>query len=176
MGPRRGGTFVTKKVTSSVARIVAGKQDRLVLGNLDSKRDWGHAKDYVKGMWLMLQKEMPEDFVIATSKQYSVRDLVSLCFEMVDQPIVWRGKGISEEGVDALAGKVLVQVSEKYFRPTEVDTLLGDPSKAQRELGWKPDYSFKELVYEMLEYDFKQVGLDLPARAKDVRSREDSYC
>merc|ERR1712176_477057 len=138
--PRRGGTFVTKKVTSSVARIVAGKQDKIVLGNLDSKRDWGHAKDYVKAMWMMLQTEQPEDYVVATSKQYSVRQLVTLSFEFMGKKIVWRGSGVSEEGVDE-TGKVLVQVSPKYFRPTEVETLLGDASKAKKELGWSPKTS-----------------------------------
>merc|ERR1712050_507744 len=160
--PRRGGTFVTKKVTSNVAQIMAGRRDRIMLGNLDSKRDWGHAKDYVRMMWMMLQQEKPEDFVVATNKQYSVRDLCSLCFEMVGRPITWRGSGIEEEGVDIKTGQVLVQVSPKYFRPTEVETLLGDPKKAREELGWTPEIPFKELVHEMLEYDMKQCGLSLP--------------
>merc|ERR1712110_514180 len=114
--PRRGGTFVTKKVTSTVARIAAKMQSKLVLGNLDSKRDWGHARDYVKMMWMMLQAEKPEDYVISTSKQYSVRQLVTLCFEMIGIEIAWRGTGISEEGVNVKTGDVLVQVSPKYFR------------------------------------------------------------
>merc|ERR1719460_2937820 len=125
--PRRGGTFVTKKVTATVARIMAGRQKRLVLGNLDSLRDWGHARDYVKQMWLMLQADTPEDFVVATGVQYSVRDLVSLCFEMSGRPVTFRGEGVLEEGIDTKSGEVLVQVSEKYFRPAEVETLLGDP-------------------------------------------------
>merc|ERR1712048_259218 len=128
--PRRGGTFVTKKVTSCVARIAAQKQKTLVLGNLDSKRDWGHARDYIKAMWMMLQVDKPEDYVVATSKQYSVRQLVTVCFEMMGKKITWRGEGISEEGVDAKTGDVLVQVSPKYFRPTEVETLLGAATKA----------------------------------------------
>lgn len=173
--PRRGGTFVTKKVTANVAHIIAGKRDRILLGNLDSKRDWGHAKDYVKAMWMMLQTEKPEDFVIATNKQYSVRDLVTLCFEMVGRPVVWRGSGLEEEGVDQKTGEVLVQVSPRYFRPTEVETLLGDPTKAREKLGWTPDTSFKALVYEMLEYDLKQVGLDLPPVAKEVLARQDQF-
>lgn len=160
--PRRGGTFVTKKVTANVAQVVAGTRSRILLGNLDSKRDWGHAKDYVRMMWMMLQCEKPDDFVVATNKQYSVRDLVTLCFEMVGRPLIWRGQGLQEEGVDEKTGHVVVQVSEKYFRPTEVETLLGDPAKARAKLGWKPEISFKELIYEMLDYDMKQVGLALP--------------
>merc|ERR1712050_701602 len=124
--PRRGGTFVTKKVTSSVARITAGRQSKLVLGNLDSKRDWGHAKDYVRGMWMMLQQKKPDDYVLATGKQYSVRQLVTLCFELVGVKIDWKGKDASEVGINE-KGQILVQVSEKYYRPTEVETLLGDP-------------------------------------------------
>merc|ERR1712113_346387 len=136
-------------------------------GNLDSKRDWGHARDYVYGMWLMLQQEKPDDFVVATNKQYSVRDLVTLCFEMVGRPVLWRGSGLSEEGIDEKTGQVLVQVSPKYFRPTEVETLLGDATKAKNVLGWTAEPSFKALVYEMLEYDMKQSGLDLPPCAAE---------
>merc|ERR1712083_435003 len=174
--PRRGGTFVTKKVTASVAHIMAGRKDRILLGNLDSKRDWGHAKDYVRMMWMMLQQEKPDDFVVATNKQYSVRDLVTLCFEMVGRPVTWRGKGLEEEGVDAKTGQVLVQVSPKYFRPTEVDTLLGDPAKAKKILGWEPEITFKQLVHEMLEYDMKQSGLELPPGAEEILRRTDQYC
>jgi GDPmannose 4,6-dehydratase len=174
--PRRGGTFVTKKVTSTVARMMAGRQDKLVLGNLDSLRDWGHARDYVKQMWLMLQAEEPEDFVVATGVQYSVRDLCSLCFEMAGRPISFRGEGISEEGVCKKTGNVLISVSEKYFRPTEVETLLGDPAKAKAKLGWVPETSFKELVYEMLESDFLQNGIALPAIAKSIVDRKDHFC
>merc|ERR1712060_205443 len=135
--PRRGGTFVTKKVTANVAQIVAGQRERILLGNLDSKRDWGHAKDYVRMMWMMLQQEKPDDFVVATNKQYSVRDLVTLCFEMVGRQITWRGTGLGEEGIDEKSGEVVVKVSPKYFRPTEVETLLGDPTKAREAMGWK---------------------------------------
>jgi len=173
--PRRGGTFVTKKVTSCVARIAAKKQETLVLGNLDSKRDWGHARDYVKAMWMMLQAETPEDFVVATSKQYSVRQLVTLCFEMIGTKITWRGSGISEEGVDE-NGTVRVQVSPKYFRPTEVETLLGDATKAKTKLGWTPDTSFKELVHEMMEFDMQQLGIELPRCASEILKRDDEYC
>jgi len=174
--PRRGGTFVTKKVTSNIAQIIAGTRQRLVLGNLDSKRDWGHAKDYVRMMWMMLQQDNSDDFVVATNKQYSVRDLVTLCFEMVGKTVAWRGTGVEEEGLDEKSGEVLVQVSPKYFRPTEVETLLGDPKKAKEKLGWKPEISFKELVHEMMEYDMKQVGLQLPAVAAEIMKRQDQYC
>lgn len=169
--PRRGGTFVTKKVTTSVARMQAGAQDKLVLGNLDAKRDWGHARDYVEAMWLMLQQTDPKDFVIATSKQYSVRELVTLCFEMVGKKVEWRGSGVDEEGVDAATGKVLVQVSPKYFRPTEVETLLGDATLAKKHLGWTPKISFPELVYDMMKYDFEKVGIELPGVAQEVLKR-----
>lgn len=175
--PRRGGTFVTKKVTSNVAQIVAGQRDKILLGNLDSLRDWGHARDYVRAMWMMLQKDAPDDYVVATNKQYSVRQLCSLCFEMVGRPLVWRGKGLSEEGVEEATGQVLVQVSEKYFRPAEVETLLGDMTKLKTETGWTPDTSFKDLVYEMLEYDLAQNGQKMPTGAKAVRERaNDEYC
>jgi GDPmannose 4,6-dehydratase len=174
--PRRGGTFVTKKVTSTVARIMAGRQEKLVLGNMDSLRDWGHARDYVKQMWLMLQAKVPEDFVVATGVQYSVRDLCSLCFEMAGRPVEFRGEGVSEEGVEVKTGKVLISVSEKYFRPTEVETLLGDPAKAKEKLGWVPETSFKELVHEMLEHDFAANGLTLPAEARGIVERKDKFC
>eukprot|EP00928_Gymnodinium_smaydae_P003428 TRINITY_DN1122_c0_g1_i2.p2 TRINITY_DN1122_c0_g1~~TRINITY_DN1122_c0_g1_i2.p2 ORF type:complete len:380 (-),score=80.81 TRINITY_DN1122_c0_g1_i2:214-1284(-) len=174
--PRRGGTFVTKKVTASVARIAAGKQKTLVLGNLDSKRDWGHAKDYVRMMWMMLQQDSPDDFVVATNKQYSVRQLCTLCFEMVGKKVTWRGEGVTEEGVDAETGDVLVQVSEKYFRPTEVETLLGNPKKAKDKLGWEPQISFKELVYDMMKYDLHQVGIEMTADVDKIMRRDDEYC
>merc|ERR1712125_24422 len=141
----------------------------------DSKRDWGHAKDYVRMMWMMLQQDAPDDFVVATNKQYSVRDLCSLCFEMVGRPVIWRGKGLEEEGVDPKTGQVLVQVSEKYFRPTEVETLLGDPAKAKAKLGWVPETSFKELVYDMLSHDFVQNGITLSNAAKDIVARKDQF-
>jgi len=174
--PRRGGTFVTKKVTTSVARIKAGRQDKLVLGNIDSLRDWGHARDYVKGMWMMLQQDTPDDYVLATNKQYSVRQFVSLSFELVDVIIEWRGEGVSEVGVDKATNKVLVEISPKYFRPTEVETLLGDPAKAKKHIGWEPETSFKQLVYEMMESDLKQNGLELAPGAKAILDRKDDYC
>jgi len=174
--PRRGGTFVTKKVTMAVARIKAGRQEKLVMGNIDSLRDWGHARDYVKGMYLMLQQEKPDDFVLATGKQYTVRQFMTLAFEMVGIHVEWRGEGVSETGADKATNKVLVEISEKYFRPTEVETLLGDPAKAKKILGWEPETSFKALVYEMMDYDLKQNGLELPAEAASIRDRKDDYC
>lgn len=175
--PRRGGTFVTKKVTTNCAQIIAGRRDRIVLGNLDSLRDWGHARDYVKAMWMMMQQEKPDDYVVATNRQYSVRQLCTLCWEMCGKKITWRGKGLEEEGVDEKTGQVLVQVSEKYFRPAEVETLLGDMTKLKTETGWNPDTSFKALIHEMLEYDFGQNGLELPEVSKAVRDRQgDEYC
>mmetsp|Transcript_43853 Transcript_43853/g.91274 ORF Transcript_43853/g.91274 Transcript_43853/m.91274 type:complete len:357 (+) Transcript_43853:70-1140(+) len=174
--PRRGGTFVTKKVTNNVAEIMAGRRDRIVLGNLDSKRDWGHAKDYVRMMWMMLQQAVPTDFVVATNKQYSVRELCTLCFELVGRSVVWRGSGLEEEGIDENSGQVLVQVSPKYFRPTEVETLLGDATKAKEKLGWTPEISFKQLIYEMMECDMKQLGLELPSSAAEILKRKDQYC
>jgi len=175
--PRRGGTFVTKKVTANVAQIVAGQRDKILLGNLDSLRDWGHARDYVKAMYMMMQKETPDDYVVATGQQFSVRQLCSLCFELIGRPVVWRGKGLSEEGVDQKTGQVLVQVSEKYFRPAEVETLLGDMTKLKTETGWVPETSFKALIYEMLEYDLIQCGQQIPAGAKEIRDRKgDEYC
>jgi GDPmannose 4,6-dehydratase len=173
--PRRGGTFVTKKVTATVAAICAGKANRLVLGNMDSLRDWGHARDYVNAMWRMLQVDTPEDFVCATGKQYSVRQLVTVCFEMMGKKITWRGKDVSEEGVDE-KGDVLVSVSEKYFRPTEVETLLGDPAKMKAKLNWVPETSFKGLVYDMMQYDCQKVGIELPDSAQAIVDRVDEYC
>merc|ERR1711976_656841 len=147
------------------------------MGNIDSKRDWGHAKDYLKAMWMMLQGEAPEDFVVATCKQYSVRQLITLCFEMMGKKIEWRGEGLSEEGVESETNKVLVQISPKYFRPTEVETLLGDPAKAKKELGWEPDHSFKALIFDMMDNDMKQNGLVLSDKAAAIRDREgDEYC
>jgi len=166
---------VTKKVTATVAAIMAGKAEKLVLGNIDSKRDWGHARDYVKAMWMMLQVDTPEDFVCATSKQYSVRQLVTVCFEMMGKTITWRGSGVSEEGIDE-TGKVLVQISPKYFRPTEVETLLGDPAKMKAKLGWVPETSFKALVYDMMQYDCQKVGIEVPAAAEAIVDRDDEYC
>jgi GDPmannose 4,6-dehydratase len=156
--PRRGETFVTKKITKAVARIHQGRQNILKLGNLDAKRDWGHAKDFVYAQWLMLQEDKPQDFVIATGETYTVREFVETAFGEVDIEIEWQGSGINEKGVDKSSGKTLVEVDEKYFRPAEVELLLGDPRKAEKELGWKRKISFKELVAEMVRYDIENEG------------------
>ncbi len=153
--PIRGETFVTRKITRAVARIKLGLQDKLYLGNLDSKRDWGHAKDYVKMQWLMLQQDEPEDFCISTGVQHSVRDFVDAAFDEVGISVRWEGSGIDEQGIDEKTGKVLVQVDPRYFRPTEVETLLGDSSKAEQKLGWKPEISLGEMVAEMVREDLK---------------------
>ncbi len=153
--PRRGETFVTKKITQAVARIYKGKQDVLKLGNLDAKRDWGHAKDFVYAQWLMLQQETPKDYVIATGETHTVREFAELAFKEVGINIDWQGSGINEKGVDKKTGKVRVEVDKRYFRPAEVELLLGDPSKAEKELGWKRTISFEELVSKMVQYDLK---------------------
>lgn len=150
--PRRGETFVTRKITRGLSRISVGEQDVLYLGNLDAKRDWGHAKDYVEAMWLMLQQEDADDYVIATGKQYSVRDFVNEASPYFGMNIVWEGEGLDERGVDKTTGRTIVKVDSKYFRPAEVETLLGDASKAKEKLGWEPKISFKELVEDMCIY------------------------
>lgn len=157
--PLRGENFVTRKITRALARIKLGLQDRLYLGNLDAKRDWGHAKDYVEMQWLMLQQNAPEDFVIATGVQYSVRDFVTAAAAEVALDIRWESEGINEKGYDQ-DGRCLVSVDERYFRPTEVETLLGDPSKAKAKLGWSPRISFDELVSEMVSEDLRAAERD----------------
>lgn len=157
---RRGETFVTRKITLAAANIAAGKQDKLYLGNLDALRDWGYAKDYVECMWLILQHHTPEDFVIATGEQYSVRDFCTLSFKYAGIELEWHGKGIDEKGVDKKTGKTLVEISPEFFRPTDVVTLLGDPTKAKQVLGWNPrKTSFEELVKIMTEHDLKNTML-----------------
>ena len=151
--PRRGETFVTKKITKAVARISQGKQRELLLGNLESKRDWGHAKDYVEAIWLMMQQDNPKDYVIATGKSFSVRDFVNIAFLEVGINIAWEGVGLDEVGKDSNTGKVLVRIDKKYFRPSEVELLLGDPSKAEKELGWKAKITLQEMIAEMVQYD-----------------------
>jgi GDPmannose 4,6-dehydratase len=157
--PVRGETFVTRKVTRAMARIKLGLQDCLYLGNLDAKRDWGHAKDYVEMMWLMLQQKEAEDFVIATGEQHSVREFVEAAANEVGIKVEWKGKGVGEKGYDA-AGRCIVAVDPRYFRPTEVETLLGDPAKAKRKLGWSPKIRFSELVAEMMREDLKAAERD----------------
>ena len=151
--PRRGHNFVTRKVTIALGNIINGKQDKLVLGNINSLRDWGHAKDYVEGMWLMLQKDTPEDYILSTNEYHSVREFVEKSFAMKDFNIKWKGEGINEIGYDEKTGKELIIISEKYFRPSEVDELLGDSTKAKTELGWSPKHTFDELVREMVDAD-----------------------
>ncbi|SDN36102.1 GDP-mannose 4,6-dehydratase [Afipia sp. GAS231] len=151
--PIRGETFVTRKITRGVARIEAGLEESLYLGNLEAKRDWGHARDYVEGMHKILQAEAPEDFVLATGETHSVREFVELAFAEVGRRIEWRGKGVEETGVECKSGKTLVRIDPTYFRPTEVDLLIGDASKAHRKLGWKPKTTFAELVREMVIAD-----------------------
>ncbi|MBD3231376.1 GDP-mannose 4,6-dehydratase [Candidatus Dependentiae bacterium] len=159
--PRRGETFVTRKITMAVANIKYGLQDKIFLGNLDAKRDWGYAKEYVEAMWLMLQQDKPKDFVISTGVAYSVRDFVQEAFRQIGLSINWAGSGIKEKGIDSKSGKVLVEVDPKYFRPTEVDLLIGDPSKAKKELGWMTKMSFQELVQLMVGEDLKLVAKKL---------------
>ena len=158
--PIRGETFVTRKITRALARINLGLQDRLFLGNLDAKRDWGHARDYVRMQWLMLQQEKPDDFVIATGKQYSVRDFVTLAAKELNIDIDWQGKGLDEKGYDSKTGKLIVEVDPNYFRPTEVATLLGNPAKAKEKLGWTPEISLEEMVAEMVKKDLVQAQKD----------------
>ena len=156
---RRGETFVTRKITLAVARIAAGQQDKLYLGNLDALRDWGYARDYVECMWLMLQHDQPEDFVIATGEQHSVREFTERAFAHVGIELRWQGEGVQEQGIDQATGRVLVEVDPKYFRPAEVETLLGDPTKAKTLLGWNPQKtSFEELVRLMVEHDVQYVA------------------
>ena len=156
--PVRGETFVTRKITRALTRIKLGLQKTLYLGNLDAMRDWGHAKDYVEVQWLMLQQKTPEDFVISTGQQYSVRDFVNIAAKELGYKIIWKGKGKNEKGL--VDGKVIVKVDKNYFRPTEVETLLGDASKAKRKLGWEPKISFKKLVSEMVREDLKLAQSD----------------
>ena len=147
--PRRGETFVTRKITRGLSRISVGMQDCLYLGNLNAKRDWGHAKDFVRAMWMMLQQDKPEDYVIATGKQYSVKEFVNAAGPYFGLHINWEGEGLDEVGIEKFSGRPIIRVDSKYFRPTEVETLLGDASKAKNELGWEPEISFEQLVEDM---------------------------
>jgi GDPmannose 4,6-dehydratase len=168
--PVRGETFVTRKITRALARIKLGLQDALFLGNLNSLRDWGHAKDYVRMQWLMLQQEQPEDFVIATGRQHSVREFVEIAAEELGMSIVWQGSGLDEVGIERKSGKTIVRVDPRYFRPTEVETLLGDPSKAKEKLGWEPKISFEDMVREMIVEDLKLAERDQVVRQKGYRA------
>jgi GDPmannose 4,6-dehydratase len=151
--PLRGETFVSRKITRALSRISVGLQDTLHLGNLDARRDWGHARDYVRAQWLMLQQPEPEDYVVATGQQHSVRDFVVTAGRLLGMDIEWRGQGVEEVGVDRSSGRAIVRVDPRYFRPTEVDALLGDPSKIRDKLGWQPEVTFDALVREMIEAD-----------------------
>jgi GDPmannose 4,6-dehydratase len=166
--PLRGETFVSRKITRALTRIHLGLQETLHLGNLDSRRDWGHARDYVRAQWLMLQQPTPEDFVIATGKQHSVRDFVAAAGARLGMRIDWKGSGVEEEGIDKKTGRTLVRVDPRYFRPTEVESLLGDPSKAQQKLGWVAEITFDQLVTEM-------VAADLDAAKRDAMISKEGY-
>ena len=156
--PIRGETFVTRKITRAVAGIHLGVQKTLYIGNLDARRDWGHARDYVEGMWRIVQQDVPDDYVLATGEAHSVRELVELAFARVRREVVWQGKGIEEIGIDRATGETVVKIDSRYFRPTEVDVLLGDPSKARRVLGWKHAVTFSELVAEMVSSDLETIA------------------
>jgi GDPmannose 4,6-dehydratase len=155
--PLRGETFVTRKITIGLSKIKLGLQKVLELGNLEAKRDWGHAQDYVEAMWLMLQQKKPRDYVISTGRQYSVKDFINISAEILNIPIIWKGKGLDEVGINKDNNRVIIKINKEYFRPTEVETLLGDSNKAKKELKWKPKISFKNLVKEMTLADFNNL-------------------
>ena len=168
--PLRGETFVTRKITRALARIKLGLQERVYLGNLDALRDWGHARDYVEAQWLMLQQDQPDDFVIATGRQYSVREFVARAAAHLGMDVAWQGEGVDEQGIDTASGQCIVAVDSRYFRPTEVETLLGDPSKAREKLGWVAKTSFDRLVEEMVVEDLKLAERDHLVNAAGYRS------
>jgi GDPmannose 4,6-dehydratase len=158
--PRRGETFVTKKITAAFAKIKLDKQEKLYLGNLDAKRDWGYAKEYVEAMWLMLQQDKPDDYLIATGETHSVREFVEKVAVLLGYNLIWQGSGLDEKGIDKKTGKILVAIDPYYYRPTEVDLLLGDASKAKKVLGWEPKVKFGELAKMMLEAEFESRGFN----------------
>ena len=159
--PRRGETFVTRKITRAASRIKLGIQDKIYLGNLDSKRDWGHAKDYVRAMYLMLQQKEAQDYVISSGKQYSVRKFCELAFKELDIEIEWKDSGVDEKGINKKTNKIIIEVHSEYFRPTEVDSLLGDNTKAKKELNWKPKISFNEMIKEMINHDLEEAKKEI---------------
>ena len=161
---RRGIEFVTRKITDAVARIKLGVQDHVELGNMDSKRDWGHSKDYVRAMWLMLQQDTPDDYVIATNETRTVREFVETAFKHVGIDVEWQGEGVDEIGIDKATGKTIVKVNKKFFRPAEVDILLGNPAKAEEKLGWKREISFSELVERMVKNDLELVKNEIKVK------------
>jgi GDPmannose 4,6-dehydratase len=165
-GPTRGETFVTRKITRAAAAIELGLQDKLYLGNLDAVRDWGHARDYVEGMWMIVQQDEPDDYVLATGERHSVREFVEKAFACVGRTIEWRGSGINEKGIEARSGKALIEVDARYFRPTEVDILVGDPSKAQKRLGWRHKTSFDDMVKEMVAADLVTVRWETERKSR----------
>ncbi len=161
---RRGKTFVTRKITRGLSRIKLGVDEKLYLGNLNAKRDWGHAEDFVEAMWLVLQQEEPEDYLIATGESHSVREFVELSAKMLGFDLIWEGEGVNEKGIDKNTGQVIIEIDPKYFRPTEVDFLLGDPTKAKEKLGWQPKIKFRELVSRMIKHDLHQEAIALQGK------------
>lgn len=161
---RRGKEFVTRKITDAVARIKLGILDHMELGNMDSKRDWGHSKDYVKAMWLMLQQDVPDDYVIATNETRTVREFVEAAFHYAGITVEWHGTGVDEIGIDKSTGKIIVSINKKFFRPAEVDILIGDPSKAEKELGWKREITFADLVKRMVDNDFSLISKEIKSK------------
>jgi len=175
--PRRGETFVTRKITRAASRISLGLQDKLYLGNLNAKRDWGHSKDSVEAMWLMLQQPKPDDYIIATGKQHSVRDFCQLAFKELNIDLEWQGEGINEKGIDKKTGKTIIEVDSRYFRPAEVESLLGDSTKAREKLGWKPKTTFQELIKEMVQFDLEEAKKDIHLKngGFKIKNSEDNY-
>ena len=167
--PIRGETFVTRKITRAAARISLGLQEKLYLGNLDSKRDWGHAKDYVVGMWLILQQQEPEDFVLATGETHTVKEFVELAFKEVSINLEWSGSGVNEKGINKKTGEIIVEVDPRYFRPTEVDILLGDPTKAREKLGWRHKETLHDLVKDMIKNDVMEAKKDSVLKEEGFR-------
>ena len=157
--PRRGKTFVTKKITEGLVDIILGKKDKIFLGNLDSKRDWGYAKDYIEAMWLMLQEEKPDDYVIATGETHSVREFIEHASALLGYKIIWKGSGLEEVGIDEKSGKTIINIDSKYYRPSEVDILQGDPTKAHQKLNWEPKVKFKDLIHIMMMGEFEERGI-----------------
>jgi GDPmannose 4,6-dehydratase len=168
--PVRGETFVTRKITRALARIKAGLQEELYIGNLNSLRDWGHAKDFVEAMWLILQQDEPDDYVIATGKQYSVRQFIEFGGAELEMDIQWEGSGVDEVGIDRNTGKQIVSVDPRYYRPTEVETLLGDPTKSKTKLGWEPKVTVEELVREMVAADYEDAKRDALVKAAGYKT------